>query len=51
MTVILMVTPEGVTWNRNDIADVCGCRSEYIREIEFKALQKLRQRSALKGYA
>ncbi len=50
MDIILVITPEGFTWSRQDIADVCGCNSEYIREIEKKALNKLQHRSVLRDY-
>lgn len=51
MDIILINTPEGVTWNRTDIAYVCDCRPEYIRQLEKEALNKLRNRIAMKGYA
>lgn len=51
MDVILAISPEGTTWTRDDIADVCGCSHEYIRELEAKAIRKLRSRTILKDYA
>ena len=50
MTIICLITPYDHTWSREEIADMCGCSQEYIREIERKALNKLRRRSALKQY-
>tara|TARA_R110002096_G_scaffold172484_10_gene346216 strand:+ start:472 stop:714 length:243 start_codon:yes stop_codon:yes gene_type:complete len=51
LSVACNLTPYGTTWSREELARLCGCSSEYIRELERKGLNKLRRRSALKQYA
>ena len=38
------ITPPGTTLTRHAIAEFCGCDKELIRNVEFRALRKLRSR-------
>ncbi len=38
----------GDTLTRSEIADVCGCTPQFIRNIEFAALGKLKRQNNVK---
>ena len=42
LAVLSAVSPPGHQWTLRDIAEVCGCTAEAVRQIERRALQKLR---------
>jgi hypothetical protein len=44
LNVLTKITPPGTTLTRDAIAEFCGCDKELIRNIEQRALRKLRAR-------
>ena len=43
LAVLNAIIPEGIPLSRNLIGDVCGSSGEAIRQIELKAMKKLRE--------
>ena len=44
LDLLAMRTPPGVELTQTEIAAWCGCRSEYIRQIEERGLRKIRRK-------
>lgn len=42
--VLTKITPPGTSLTRDTIAKFCGCSTNYIRNVELRALRKLRSR-------
>lgn len=44
LDVLTKITPPGTSLTRDAIAEFCGCNKELIRNVELRALRKLRSR-------
>ena len=44
LAILEVITPPGVPLSQAEISVYCGCTSEAIRMIEFRALRKVRRR-------
>lgn len=48
LSILCVVAEPGQTLSRDVIADICECSKESIKQIELRALKKLRQSEILK---
>jgi DNA-directed RNA polymerase sigma subunit (sigma70/sigma32) len=47
---LLSATPRGVPLTQTEIARACGCSMQLIQQIEYRALEKLRDSEELRKW-